>query len=187
MEYREELHHSIDTHSRTILSRHIELLLDYCTRYYERQFITRENKNKTILRKMEQLLENYIELGKLQMANSLHPTIWRKGSIFLLFILQTCWNLKQARLWNSISNSNDWRLPNECWWNTVPHPLPFPSIRLSECTAFQPYIQENNRYVTKWLSQTGELKLLFFIFILQKHCYSTRKQYLCFHLLRLIT
>ena len=62
----EELHHSIDTHSRTILSRHIELLLDYCTRYYERQFITRENKNKTILRKMEQLLENYIELGKLQ-------------------------------------------------------------------------------------------------------------------------
>ena len=62
----EELHHSIDTHSRTILSRHIELLLDYCTCYYERQIITRENRNKAILRKMEQLLENYIELGKLQ-------------------------------------------------------------------------------------------------------------------------
>ena len=38
----DELHHAIDTHSGTILSRHIELLLDYCTRYYERQFITRE-------------------------------------------------------------------------------------------------------------------------------------------------
>lgn len=62
----EELHHSIDTHSRTILSRHIELLLDYCTRYYERQFITRENKNKAILKKMEQLLEDYIGSGKLQ-------------------------------------------------------------------------------------------------------------------------
>ena len=44
-----KLHHAIDTHSGTILSRHIELLLDYCTRYYERQFITRENKNKGYL------------------------------------------------------------------------------------------------------------------------------------------
>ena len=48
----DELHHAIDTHSGTILSRHIELLLDYCTRYYERQFITRENKNKAILEKL---------------------------------------------------------------------------------------------------------------------------------------
>lgn len=32
----EELHHSIDTHTATILSRHIELMLDYCTRFYER-------------------------------------------------------------------------------------------------------------------------------------------------------
>lgn len=62
----EELHHSIDIHSSTILSRHIELLLDYCTRYYERQFITRENKNKTILEKMEQLLDDYISSGRLQ-------------------------------------------------------------------------------------------------------------------------
>ena len=33
-----------------------ELLLDYCTRYYERQFITRENKNKAILEKMDKIL-----------------------------------------------------------------------------------------------------------------------------------
>lgn len=62
----DELHHSIDSHSSTILSRHIELLLDYCTRYYERQFITRENKNKAILEKMERLLDEYIACGKLQ-------------------------------------------------------------------------------------------------------------------------
>lgn len=62
----EELHHPIDTHTSTILSRHIELLLDYCTRFYERQFITRENKNKAILEKMEKILDEYIASGKLQ-------------------------------------------------------------------------------------------------------------------------
>ena len=62
----DELHHAIDTHSGTILSRHIELLLDYCTRYYERQFITRENKNKAILEKLERLLDEYIISGKLE-------------------------------------------------------------------------------------------------------------------------
>ena len=68
----EELHHPIDAHSSTILSRHIELLLDYCTRYYERQFITREDKNKTILVKMEKLLDGYIDSG--QLGNAVLPT-----------------------------------------------------------------------------------------------------------------
>lgn len=61
----EELYHAIDTHTRTILSRHIELMLDYCTRFYERQFITRENKNQTILEKMGAMLDAYIDSGKL--------------------------------------------------------------------------------------------------------------------------
>lgn len=62
----EELRHSIDRHTSTILSRHIELMLDYCTRFYERQFITRENKNKTILGEIETLLDAYISSGRLQ-------------------------------------------------------------------------------------------------------------------------
>lgn len=62
----EELRHAIDTHTGTILSRHIELLLDYCTRFYERQFITRENRNKVILEKLETLLDAYITSGRLQ-------------------------------------------------------------------------------------------------------------------------
>lgn len=62
----DELHHPIDTYSGTILARHIELLLDYCTRYYERQFITRENKNKALLENMEQLLVEYLASGRLQ-------------------------------------------------------------------------------------------------------------------------
>ena len=64
----EELHHSIDTHTATILSRHIELMLDYCTRFYERQFITRENRNKTVLEELETLLDDYIASGRLQGA-----------------------------------------------------------------------------------------------------------------------
>ena len=66
----EELHHSIDTHSRTILSRHIELLLDYCTRYYERQFITRCEANKKIMKKTDVLLKDYILSGKLKYNTS---------------------------------------------------------------------------------------------------------------------
>ena len=50
----------------TILSKHIELFLDYCTRYYERQFITRENKNKAILKTAEKILDDYIASGRLQ-------------------------------------------------------------------------------------------------------------------------
>ena len=68
----EELHHSIDKHTATILSKHIELLLDYCTRFYERQFITHENKNKLILEELDRLIEKYMDSGML--CNSILPT-----------------------------------------------------------------------------------------------------------------
>ena len=68
----EELHHAIDMHSSTILSRHIELLLDYCTRFYERQFITRENINKTLLSRLEKLATQSISSGAF--SNGIHPT-----------------------------------------------------------------------------------------------------------------
>ena len=48
----EELRHAIDRHSKTLISRHIELLLDYCARFNERQFITRCEANKIILHKI---------------------------------------------------------------------------------------------------------------------------------------
>ncbi len=37
----------------------MELLLNYCLRFYERQFITRENVNRGILEKFEHLLNDY--------------------------------------------------------------------------------------------------------------------------------
>lgn len=62
----EELHHPIDTHTSTILSRHIELMLDYCARFYERQFITRENRNGILMKNFDNLVTGYINSGKLQ-------------------------------------------------------------------------------------------------------------------------
>ncbi len=69
----EELHYPIDTHTSTILSRHIELLLDYCSRFYERQFIMRENKNKEIVKKVKKMLDEYIRSTRLQMEGYPKP------------------------------------------------------------------------------------------------------------------
>ncbi|TDO73256.1 AraC-like DNA-binding protein [Flavobacterium chryseum] len=54
-----ELSQSIDKHSKSIISNNIELLLNYCVRFYDRQFITRENINTDILSKFENLLNDY--------------------------------------------------------------------------------------------------------------------------------
>ena len=63
-----ELNHAIDKHSRRLIVSNIELLLNYSIRFYERQFITRENKNKTVLEELETLLDDYIASGRLQGA-----------------------------------------------------------------------------------------------------------------------
>ena len=56
-----ELHHTIDKHSCTLIATNIELLLNYCVRFYDRQFITRNIANKDILTRFENLLNNYFE------------------------------------------------------------------------------------------------------------------------------
>lgn len=68
-----ELCHAIDTHSGTILSRQIELLLDYCTRFYERQFITRENEHRALIRKTEEMLDEHIASGLPENGNPPPP------------------------------------------------------------------------------------------------------------------
>ena len=61
-----ELEHPIDKHSKRLISRNIELLLDYCMRFYERQFITRSESNKSVLVKFEALLDDYFQSDKPQ-------------------------------------------------------------------------------------------------------------------------
>ncbi len=56
-----ELSQSIDKHSKSIITNNIELLLNYCIRFYDRQFITRENINTDILSKFENLLNDYFQ------------------------------------------------------------------------------------------------------------------------------
>lgn len=54
-----ELEHPIDKHSKQLIARNIELLLDYCMRFYERQFITRDQVNRDIIVKFEHQLDEY--------------------------------------------------------------------------------------------------------------------------------
>jgi len=64
-----ELEHAIDTHSKTLIVSYIELFLNYCKRFYERQFITRSHVNKDVLVRFERVLDEYfisekpLELG----------------------------------------------------------------------------------------------------------------------------
>ncbi len=59
MKIQEELQHSIDRLSKRLIANNIELLLNYCLRFYERQFITRQDVNRDILTRFERLLDNY--------------------------------------------------------------------------------------------------------------------------------
>ncbi|MDE1191735.1 MAG: helix-turn-helix transcriptional regulator [Arachidicoccus sp.] len=56
-----ELSENIDPHSQTLIVSNIELLLNYCTRYYDRQFITRKAANSDVLVKTESILSNYFQ------------------------------------------------------------------------------------------------------------------------------
>jgi AraC-like DNA-binding protein len=56
-----ELSQNIDGYSQLLMVSNIELLLNYCTRYYGRQFITRKSANLDLVNKVESELRNYIE------------------------------------------------------------------------------------------------------------------------------
>lgn len=56
----QELKNPVDRHTKTLITTSILLLLDYCQRYYERQFITREDAHRGILERFESMLNEYL-------------------------------------------------------------------------------------------------------------------------------
>lgn len=70
---RRELQNPIDKHSRSLIIDKIKLFLDYCIRFYDRQFVTRENQNSDLLARFEVLLNNYFN-SRLPITEGL-PTV----------------------------------------------------------------------------------------------------------------
>lgn len=61
-----ELDQNLDKYSKGLIASNIELLLNYCIRFYNRQFITRDNANKGTLEKFETLMKAYFLSDKPQ-------------------------------------------------------------------------------------------------------------------------
>lgn len=59
-----EYNQNMDRQSQKLIVTSLELLLDYCTRYYNRQFITRENLNSDIITRFELLMKSYYDSNK---------------------------------------------------------------------------------------------------------------------------
>ncbi len=56
-----ELEHAIDKHSRRLITANIGVLLDYCMRFYDRQFTTRSEVNHDVIVRFERLLNDYFD------------------------------------------------------------------------------------------------------------------------------
>ncbi|WP_158800244.1 AraC family transcriptional regulator [Pedobacter sp. L105] len=56
----------IDHYSQDIIVSQIELLLNYCNRFYNRQFITRKKVNNDLLVQLEDILSDYFDKGKVK-------------------------------------------------------------------------------------------------------------------------
>jgi AraC-like DNA-binding protein len=61
---KKEYEQRIDNHSQRVIVSSLELMLNYCLRFYERQFNTRSSQNKDIVTTFERLLKNYFSSGR---------------------------------------------------------------------------------------------------------------------------
>lgn len=59
-----ELAQSLDKHSKKLIASNIELFFNYCERFYDRQFITRQHISSGILERFEDLLNSYFSSEK---------------------------------------------------------------------------------------------------------------------------
>jgi len=68
-----EISERIDNHSQQVLVSNIELMLNYCVRFYERQYNTRSAQNSDVISRVEKLLKEYYQNHDLIQAGQ--PTI----------------------------------------------------------------------------------------------------------------
>ncbi len=68
-----EISQNIDRHSKKLIVANLELLLKYCSRFYDRQFITREHINHGFIEQFEQKLNEYLWSDKLSIQGL--PTV----------------------------------------------------------------------------------------------------------------
>ncbi|WP_075352380.1 helix-turn-helix domain-containing protein [Algoriphagus marinus] len=59
-----ELSERIDKHTKSVVLSNIELFLNYCKRFYDRQFITRDNVNSRVVAQLETSLKTYLSSEK---------------------------------------------------------------------------------------------------------------------------
>lgn len=62
----DEIEQRLDKYSKKFIVNNIQFLLDYCIRFYDRQFITRENINKGVIEKFAHLLNDYFKTDNAQ-------------------------------------------------------------------------------------------------------------------------
>ena len=104
-----ELRHDIDRHSKELLCDNIEMLLDQCLRFYDRQFITREKVNGDVLADFERILNAYFTEGAARndgfpsvarMADELHFSVGYFGDLIKKETGQTAQQYIQNKLIN---------------------------------------------------------------------------------------
>lgn len=61
---RQEYHAAIDRFSQDVMVAHLEVMLTYLNRFYNRQFITRKTANNDVLVKLEHVLNDYFDGDK---------------------------------------------------------------------------------------------------------------------------
>lgn len=54
-----EINQNIDKHSQKLMISTLELILDFCNRYYDRQFYVRTNYNKDLISKFNHIIRDY--------------------------------------------------------------------------------------------------------------------------------
>jgi AraC family transcriptional activator of pobA len=77
-----ELAHAIDKHSRKLITTNVELFLNYCSRFYDRQFITRDQVHKGILERFDSLLNRFFSSEEPQ-TEGLPSVAWCAGQFNL--------------------------------------------------------------------------------------------------------